>query len=132
MESQQASISNSDERSAELVEFTRSGHCFTPAADIFENREMVLIALDMPGVGPEQIEIEIDEGILTITGNVAPRTARGRVLLNEYPVGGYYRSFLLADYIDESRVSAKIKDGVLEVLLQKTKKSLAKKIQIDS
>jgi HSP20 family protein len=114
-----------------MLESTTHVHYFTPAADFLEDSRRVVIILDMPGAAADDVEIDIEEGALYVSGAPSVQAPAGRVLMDEYPMGAYYRSFHITENIDQTRVSANIKDGVLEIILPKKKKSIAKRINIE-
>jgi HSP20 family protein len=112
-------------------EHTKPGLVFTPSVDIFENdKELVLLA-DMPGVKPEHLNIDLRDNTLTLNGELAPfdRNDEQDVLM-EYAVGQYYRQFSLSEVIDQERIDAKLKDGVLRLTLPKVEKATPRRITV--
>ena len=104
---------------------------FQPAADIFETPSAVLIRCDMPGVAEGDLEINLENKVLTVTGTQHQAAAGNRsVLAAEYLTGTYQRSFSLNRGLDESAVSARMKNGVLEIELPKAKGAQPRKIPI--
>ncbi len=102
------------------VEQTRPGVVYTPAVDIFETPDALTLLADMPGVKPSNLKIDLREGVLTLAGLVEARPQAGREsLLVELEPGNYYRQFTLSDVIDQSRIEAKLTDGVLRLHLPK-------------
>ena len=79
----------------------------TPAVDIFENAEELLLLADLPGVRSDAVELRVERGTLALT---AEDPARGRV---------YRRAFALSDSVDPSGVAASLDKGVLSVQLPK-------------
>lgn len=115
------------------AEQTRSGKLFTPRADIYETQEQLLILADMPGVKQESIDITLEQNILTIYGRVERPTFDGYTLTySEYGVGDFRRVFALSNEIDRDGIQAAIKNGVLKLILPKSKKAMPKKIQIQA
>lgn len=115
------------------AEQTRPGIVFTPSVDIFETeRELTLLA-DLPGVTPENLTIDLRENTLTLTGDVEPFD-RGHEedVLTEYETGKYYRQFSLSNAIDQSRIDAKLTDGVLRLTLPKVEAVVPRKIEVRS
>jgi len=92
----------------------------TPAVDIFENEEGLLLLTDLPGVPRDAIELSVDKGVLTLSATDA---RRGRL---------YRRGFSLPDVIDPAGVEAELADGVLTVRLRKREDMKPRRIEIRS
>lgn len=104
---------------------------FTPPIDIYETAEGLVLQADLPGVTSETLELQVQDNKLTLFGRVetlAPDA--GRLIHQEYGVGHYLRSFILSDDVDHDRISAKLTNGVLEVVLPRTTKTEPRRIQI--
>lgn len=111
------------------AEQTTPGPVFTPAVDIFETEKELTLLADMPGVKPEDLVIDLRENTLTLSGEVAPASDSGEeALLVEYETGKYYRQFALSEVIDQSKIDAQLKDGVLRLSLPKMEKAQPRKI----
>lgn len=105
-----------------------------PAVDIKEETGRFLITADLPGVDPKDIEITMENGILTIKGE---RQSEVRDETEGYKrvervSGTFYRRFSLPDTADADRIEAKGKDGVLQVILPKHEKVQPRKIEVKS
>lgn len=112
-------------------EGTRDVPVYIPAVDILETEDALTLIADMPGVPPEAVTIDINEGELTLVGVVADDRVEGEhALLTEYGVGDYFRRFTLGKSIDQSRIEATMKDGILTVVLPKAEKLLPRKISV--
>ncbi|MFO7560419.1 MAG: Hsp20/alpha crystallin family protein [Desulfobacterales bacterium] len=113
------------------AEQTKPGPVFSPEVDIFENaREIVLLA-DIPGVKSEDLNIDLHENTLTITGEVLPFEGKEEEdIVIEYEIGQFVRQFSLSEVIDQSRIEAKLEDGVLRLTLPKVEKAAPRKITI--
>ncbi len=107
---------------------------WSPAVDIKEETDRFLITADLPGVDPKEIEITMDNGILTIKGErqSEARDEKQGYKRVERMSGAFYRRFSLPDTADADRIEAKGKDGVLEVTLPKHEKVLPRKIEVKS
>ena len=114
------------------AEQTRPGLVFTPSVDIFEtDREITLLA-DLPGVSPENLTIDLRENTLTLTGEVdSTEGADQEALLVEYETGKYHRQFSLSNLIDQSKIDAKLNDGVLRLTLPKVEEAKPRKIEVN-
>ena len=105
-----------------------------PAVDIKEEADRFLITADLPGVEPKDIEITMDNGVLTIKGERKSevRDEKEGYKRVERVSGTFYRRFSLPDTADAERIEAKGKNGVLEVSLPKHEKVQPRKITVNS
>ncbi len=102
-----------------------------PAVDIYETEEALTLEADMPGVSPEGIRIDLKDDQLTLNGEVLDSGGdRERVLLKEYETGNYSRQFALGEVIDQSKITAQLKNGVLTLVLPKVEKAKPRRIEI--
>jgi HSP20 family protein len=106
---------------------------WSPAFDIFENTESIVLRADLPGVEQDDIELHVEEGALWLRGQrKRPRDARPEEMRRaERPYGTFARSFGLPTNVDPSGIRATHKNGVLEVVLPKKEESKAKAIRIE-
>jgi len=111
-------------------ESTKTETCFAPHVDIFETDAEVVVLADVPGVNPEDIELSLEENILTIAAQRQPPKHMGRLILEEYETGHYLRRFTVAETIDQDQIAARLVDGVLRVSLPKVAPTQPKKIEI--
>ncbi len=113
------------------VEATRARPVFLPCTDIFEREDAIVVVADMPGVGPEAVDVDLTGEELTISGRVADSAVEGHTLSSwEYEVGDCRRRFRLSGGIDSDKIEATIKNGVLEVVLPKAKEAQPQKITV--
>jgi HSP20 family protein len=110
----------------------RNSVTYTPRFDAWETETEYVLAGDLPGVTAEDVELNYENHELAIYGRVAPRDGQGQPLVQEYGVGDFYRTFTLAETIDESAISAEVKDGVLTVHLPKRAEVRPRKIEVKS
>ncbi len=110
----------------------RSGRTYVPNVDIIEQNDKLLLLADLPGVRPDDVEINYERGELTIHGKVSPRQdpENTNYLLREYGVGDFYRSFQIGEGVDHSRIEAELHDGVLTLTLPKSPDVLPRKIEL--
>lgn len=112
-------------------EKTDVGRYFLPRTDIHESANALVVTMDMPGVGKENVDVRLEKNVLTVTGTVDFTNYKDlKPIYTEYNVGNYTRSFTLSSEIDKQGISAKIVDGVLTVNLPKVKEAAARKIEI--
>ncbi|SPD73352.1 Hsp20/alpha crystallin family protein [uncultured Desulfobacterium sp.] len=113
------------------TEQTRAGLVFTPEVDIFETEKDITLLADMPGVKADQLTIDLRDNILTLDGEVKSPEADNEVdIFREYRTGKYYRQFNLSELIDQSKIDAELKDGVLRLTLPKAEETKPRKIEV--
>ena len=100
-----------------------------PPVDIFENEDSLIVVADLPGVDKDGVEIHVEDDILTIKGN-AKYTQPANVLRQEFTLQNYYRQFQLSNEVDQSKISAESKNGVLTIIMPKAEKSMPKQIKV--
>lgn len=103
---------------------------WTPLIDICETDQGYLLNVEIPGVPKEAVKISVQEGVLTVSGHRAQEGQGVKYHRVERPYGTFARSFTLPDYVDESRVSAEFKNGVLQIRLPKTEKVKPKSVEV--
>jgi len=115
----------------EGAEWARDRRIFIPRADIYENDDNIVVAVDLPGAAENQIDVTLEKDLLTIKTLVDMKDADGYALsLAEYEVGDYQRSFKLNGEINRDKIEASYRDGVLRLVLPKAEEMKAKKIAI--
>ncbi len=106
---------------------------FRPHVDIVEVADALTIVADLPGAQADTIDIHFEDGLLTLQGRVAPRyPAEGKVLLREYGVGSFFRTFRVSEQVDAQAISAEYRDGVLRVTLPKAEAAKPRKIAVQA
>ena len=101
---------------------------WTPDADVYEAEASYVIAMDVPGISREALEIEVDENRLVVKGTreieetKQPRTER--------PHGRFVRTFTVPGSVDQSKIAAEYKDGVLQITLPKRNEPKAQRVEI--
>jgi len=113
------------------TEQTKPGPLFTPAVDIFETDKEIILLADMPGVKAKDLNIDLRDDILTLDGEVDPPEGENEIdLFMEYRSGKYSRQFSLTQVIDQSKIDAELKDGVLRLRLPKIAAATPRKIAV--
>ena len=103
-----------------------------PAADIYESEGEYLLALDLPGINRDALDVSLDEGRLSVRGERAAAAAEGAgVRRAERPQGRFVRSFSLPESVDRARIAADYKDGVLLLHLPKRAEKQSGRVKID-
>lgn len=115
------------------AEQTKPGPVFIPVVDIYETEKDIVMLADMPGVKADNLDIDLRENTLTVMGDISPFEGPDEEdLMVEYEVGKYFRKFTLSDVIDQGKIDANLKDGVLTLVLPKAEKAKPRKIAITS
>jgi HSP20 family protein len=115
----------------EKGELTRERNVYTPAVDIMERKDDILLLADMPGVDETLVDITLEKNVLTIYGKVTPDVPGGYTLyLSEYGTGDYQRVFTLTEEVDRDRIQATVKNGVLRLVLPKAEAAKTRKIAV--
>ena len=125
-------VQKSEQEKGRVVpELTRSGPVYSPAVDIFESPASIIVLADMPGVKPQDLEIDLRDSVLTLTGRMAPAGGAGeQSLLREYDAGTFFRQFTLGETIEQSKIDAKLTDGVLRLELPKLERAKPRQIAV--
>ena len=115
------------------TEQTRPGPVYTPDVDIFESETDITMLADIPGVTTEKMAIDLRDDVLTLTGEAeTDGEASEEPIVMEYGVGKYYRQFTLSEVIDQAKITAELKDGVLRLVLPKVEKATPRKITVSA
>lgn len=122
-----------DERSdIASVEPIRAGLVYSPRIDIWETDEELILLADLPGVAPEDLDIQFENRELRIHGRVGPRHEGLAFLGGEYGIGDFHRAFTIGQSIDPAKISAELNDGVLTLHLPKVEALKPRKIEVKS
>jgi len=104
---------------------------YVPDVDIMENSEAIRLLADLPGVEQKDVDVTVENNILTIEARAAIRNPEGFTLAGqEYGIGKYHRDFTLSNAVNVEKISARVKHGVLEVVIPKRDEVKTRKIQI--
>jgi len=112
-------------------EKTRPGRYYIPDVDILEFSDHLEMSADMPGVGDKDVQVTLEDGVLTIQGMVSTGMYDGlSPQYTEYNVGNYFRQFSLHESIDGSTIKATMRNGVLDLVLPKVEAAKPRKIEV--
>lgn len=104
---------------------------YRPHVKILETPEALELVAEVPGADESTTEVTIEQDTLTLKARSTSQIAEGRqVVYSEYCDRDYERSFQLSDAIDRQKIEARVKDGVLHVVLPKSAQTLTKKIAV--
>ncbi len=113
-----------------VKESTRNlGRTVSPAVDIYEINQSLIVKADLPGLSNEQVEVNVDQNILTISGS--PSVEEKPFSYQEFSIPGYYRQFKLGETIDQEKIEAKYAHGVLTLKLPFAEAAKPKQIQVN-
>lgn len=106
---------------------------FGPATNVIENENEIQMQIVVPGVSKEQIKLEVDNNILTISLDKSHQSAidSESYLRREFEISNFTRNFTLSDNIDKNSISSKLENGILNINLPKLKGSQPKSKTID-
>ena len=104
---------------------------YVPAADIYETQESLIVNLEMPGVDKERVVIQVEDGALHVEGQLDFAQYEGlQPIYTEYNIGHFSRNFRLPNQVDQSKIEATMKNGVLSLVLPKVEEAKPRKISI--
>lgn len=101
---------------------------WTPAADVYEAEASYVIAIDLPGISREAVEIELDDNRLIVKGT--RDIEKLKQFRTERPHGRFVRTFTVPGSVDQAKIAAEYKEGVLQLTLPKRKEPKAQRVEI--
>lgn len=103
-------------------------------ADVYQDQDNVMVEFDIPGVKPEEIDITVENDVLTISGNREDKkeVKREDYYRKETRSGSFSRSIILPMQVKNDQAKAKFKDGVLKIILPKADEIKSRKIKIEA
>ena len=111
-------------------EETRSQERYvSPPVDIYETTNGLVVTADLPGVAKEGLDIRVENNLLTIRGKAA-HAAPGDPIYREYGLVNFFRQFELNERVDQNKISAELKHGVLTLSLPKAEEAKPRKIEV--
>lgn len=121
-----------DTRAARVANEPAATADWVPPADVYEHADRFVLAIDLPGVAQEEIEVTLEKGVLSVSGErksqrVAEDVERSRI---ERVHGRFHRRFTLPDTADASNVSATARNGVLQVVIPKQAQSQPRRVVV--
>jgi len=108
------------------------GRVFSPPVDIFEDQDAIYVKAELPGVSPENVEVNVENDVLTIRGErkMEAEEHRGGYLRMESIHGTFTRSFALPESVDAEKVEADLSDGVLTVRIPRKPEVAPKRVEV--
>lgn len=117
----------SQSKAPEARDKTRS---LAPPVDIFEVPDGLAVVVDMPGVEKDGVDVCVEKDLLTISGVARASSSACAPVRSEYELGNYFRQFQLDEEVDQNKIKAEMKYGVLTIHLPKAQMARPKKIDI--
>ena len=113
-------------------DFATSPLTFTPAVEVRELDNEFVVTAELPGMTKEEVDIEYENGVLFMRGEKieTSREEKRNLLVWERQYGTFQRSFMLPNTIDQEKIKAEFRDGILKIVLPKAENAKGKKIQI--
>ncbi|MDM8551888.1 Hsp20/alpha crystallin family protein [Desulfobacterales bacterium HSG2] len=104
-----------------------------PVTDIYETEEGVVIKAELPGVGKEDVSVEVKDNILTLKGerSADKEVSEEKYYRKERCFGTFHRTFTMRDTVNPDNIKAAFKDGVLEVLVPKAEEDKPTRIKVN-
>jgi len=122
---------NVPEKQETRDEMTRAGRNYVPQVDIYETKDGLWLWADMPGVDEQSLNVHLDNGVLTIEGQVdVTEYENVTPLYTEYNVGNYVRRFTLSNDVDSDRIVARMQHGVLALEIPKAERAKPRRITV--
>ena len=117
-------------RTPASTEETRSQEQYvTPPVDIYETTDGLVVKADLPGVAKENLDVRVENNLLTIRGRSA-HVAPGDPIYREYDLVHFFRQFELNERVDQGKISADLKQGVLTLMLPKAEEAKPRRIDV--
>lgn len=117
-----------------LMPTMRGVEAFTPAVDVYEDKDNVIVETQLAGIDPEKVDISIENDVLSIKGESEKQSEveEKNYYRKEIRRGSFYRSVALPAHVDGNRAEAVAEDGVLKITIPKREESRPKQIKINT
>lgn len=107
--------------------------CHTPLVDIHERPEGLILEAEVPGATEDNVSIQLQDNVLVLHVKVIQALPdKARLLHQEYQAGDFFRSFILSDEVERSKITAELRNGVLRLVLPKAERVKTRRIEIKS
>lgn len=112
-------------------ESTTPMRAFLPTTDIFETEDTLTVVLEMPGVDRDNIDVNVENGVLTVEGKINFSKYEGlQPIYGEYNIGPYRRTFRISSRVDQDKIRAELRDGVITLVLPKAEEAKPRRIEV--
>lgn len=114
-------------------ENSTSERAWHPALDLIEEKDRLVVHLEMPGVDPAQVQVQLQEDLLTVHGErkSETRSELGKVLKSEHAVGAFTRSVQLPYRVQNDKVKASYRNGIMTITLPKAEEHVGRQIPVE-
>jgi HSP20 family molecular chaperone IbpA len=119
-----------EKRESQVPETREEERSQAPAVDIFEMPDALVVVADLPGVDKADIQVHVENDVLTLGGK-AQSAAPGDSVYREYQLMNYYRQFQINEQIDQDKIRAEMRNGVLTIQLPKAERAKPRKISVN-
>ncbi|MDZ7612161.1 MAG: Hsp20/alpha crystallin family protein [Candidatus Moranbacteria bacterium] len=108
------------------------GGDFAPSANVYQDKDNVIVEMDVPGVDPEKVDVSVENDVLTVSGSREDKreVKREDYYRKETRSGSFARSVILPMQVKSAKAEAEFNNGVLKITLPKAEETKAKKIKI--
>lgn len=126
-------MAKSEAKTPQRIERPKRRPVFSPPVDIFETPDEILLQADLPGVDEKSIDCSLEAGVLTLRASAKDMIPEEmRLVDGEFTPGDFERVFSLSEEIDQDKIRASVKNGVLTLHLPKSGRAKARKIEIST
>jgi HSP20 family protein len=119
-----------EKQEVQVPETREESRTLTPPVDIFEVADGLAVVVDLPGVEKGDVDVRVEDNTLTIAGK-AKAPIPGDLLYREYELASYFRQFQLNEEVDQEKIRAEVRSGVLTVQLPKSEKATPKTVKVN-
>jgi HSP20 family protein len=128
----ESTVATPEMQKPSTTEYTRHQERYVaPPVDMYETVEGLVVLADLPGVVKEALDVRVEQNKLTIRGQ-ARHGFPGKAVYQEYVLVNFFRQFALSDKVDQSHITAALKNGVLTLSLPKAEKAKPRQIAVQA
>jgi HSP20 family protein len=102
---------------------------FAPPVDIYETADGLVVMADLPGVAKDAVDVGVENGLLTLHARSSHK-ALGEPIYREFELVNFFRQFELSEKVDQGKISAELKHGVLTLRLPKAEEAKPRKVEV--
>jgi len=125
----EATVPEKTQQHPEVPDTREESRTLAPPVDIFENKDGLVVVADLPGVKREDAAVRVEDNILTQKA-ASKSELPGEPLRHEYELRNYFRQFQLSEEVDQDKIKAEMKHGVLIINLPKREETKPKQITV--
>jgi len=125
----ETTVPNATEKDTEPRATREESRFLVPPVDIYEKPEGLVVVADLPGVPKDGVSVRVESGILTIEGKPEHKLP-GAEVSREFSLLRFFRQFELTDTVDQAKIKAELRNGVLTIHLPKAEKAKPRQIDV--